>query len=79
MAEQSAEDTTTTFHVEEQEVIYWTSSIDATNKDAAHVLVIENRGGEVVGCKSVSRLVTNVHPVTDKCAEHGCYEKPSER
>lgn len=78
MTTQPAEDTPTSFHVEAQEVIYWTSTIDAPDKDAARILVIEKKCGEVVGQKLVSRLVTNVHPVTDKCTKMGCYDKPSE-
>ena len=78
MTEQPTEDTPTTFHVEEQEVIYWTSAIDAFDKDEAHTLVVEKKQGEIVGREFVSRLVTNVHPVTDKRTERGCYQKPSE-
>ena len=66
------------FHVEEQEVIYYTSAIDASDTDAARILVVEAKSGEVVGHQLVSRLVTNIHPVTDKCGEHGCYGKSSE-
>lgn len=78
MSEQPTDSDPAQFHVEEQEVIYWTSSIDAADKDAAHVLVIEKRGGDVVGRKLVSRLVTNVHLVTDKCTKRGCYQRTSE-
>jgi hypothetical protein len=61
-----------------QEVFYWTYAIDAADKDLARKLVDERKQGEVVGRKLVSRLVTNVHPVTDRCTEQGCYQKPSE-
>lgn len=78
MSEQPTEAAPTSFHVEEQEVFYWTYTIDAADKDAARTLVDEQKKGEVVGRRLVSRLVTNVHEVTDKCTEHGCYHKPSE-
>ncbi len=68
----------TPFHVEVQEVFYWTHVIDADGTDSARTLVEEKKQGEIVGRKLVSRLVTNVHPVTDKCTERGCYEQPSE-
>ncbi len=66
------------FHVEEQEVIYWTSTVDAFDKDEGRTLVSEKKQGEIVGRAFVSRLVTNVHPVTDECTKRGCYQKPSE-
>ena len=65
----------TLFHVEEQEVIYWTSVIDAANKDIARMLIVERKQGELVGHQLVSRLVTNVHPVGERCTEMGCYQK----
>ncbi len=70
-----AEAAPTLFHVEMQEVIYWTYAIDAaSSKDIARTLVDDKKRGEVVGQKLVSRLVTNVHPVTDRCTEQGCYQ-----
>ncbi len=72
MTEQPDEELPTIFHVEEQEVIYWTRAIDASDKDAARVLVIEEGHGEVVGRRMVSRLVTNIHPLTDACDKLGC-------
>lgn len=78
MAEQSTEAAPTLFHVEVQEVFYWTYAIDAARKDLARTLVMEKKRGEVVGRKLVSRLMTNVHPVTDNCTEIGCYQRPSE-
>ncbi len=78
MTAQPTENAPTSFHVEEQEVIYWTSTVDAVDKDTARVLVVERKHGEIVGQELVSRLVTNVHPVTDRCTEQGCYKKPSE-
>lgn len=78
MSEQPTDPAPTLFHVEEQEVIYWTSAIDAANKEDARTLVVENRGGDIIGRKLVSRLVPTVHPVTDKCTERGCYQRTSE-
>jgi hypothetical protein len=63
------------FHVEEQEVIYWRTAVDAADKDAARDLITNGSGeGEVVGKSIVSRLITNVHPVTDGCLDLGCYD-----
>jgi hypothetical protein len=63
------------FHVEEQEVLYWRTAVDAPDKEAARTLVTNGSGtGEVVGKTLVSRLVTNVHQVTDHCADMGCYD-----
>lgn len=76
MTDKKSETAPTLFHVEEQEVFYWVRQIDAANKDLARIFVFENGRGEVVGHHLVSKLVTNIHPVTDKCAELGCYQQP---
>lgn len=71
------------FHAEVQKVFYWTYEIEADDEDAARrraaekvsgVVVVGHpeRARRVVGRKLVSRLVTNVHPVTDACAVRGC-------
>ena len=71
------------FHAEVQKVFYWTYEIEAADQDAARerademvsgVVVAEHpeRARKVIGRKLVSRLVTNVHPITDACAVRGC-------
>ncbi len=63
------------FHVEEQEVIYWRSAVQAKDKDAARDLITGGTGeGEVIGKTLVDRRIANVHPVTDRCADLGCYD-----
>ncbi len=63
------------FHVEEQEVLYWRSAVQATNAEAARDAVTNGSGdGEVIGKTVVSRLVSNVHPVSDGCVTRGCYD-----
>jgi hypothetical protein len=65
----------TLFHVEEQEVIYWRTAVESANAEDARAIVTGGSGdGEVVGKTLVSRLVTNVHPVTDGCVDRGCYD-----
>lgn len=64
----------TLWHVEEQEVYYRTYAVDSARKDIARKLVEEKNQGEVVGRKLVDKRVTNVHPVTDRCADQGCYQ-----
>lgn len=74
-SEQQSEPTRTLFHVEEQEVIYWRTAVDAVDKDAAYTQITNGSGeGEMVGKTLVDRRVTNVHPVTDACIDHGCYD-----
>lgn len=63
------------FHVEEQEVIYWRSAVEATNAEDARAVVTGGSGdGEVIGKTVADRRVTNVHPVVDACVAHGCYD-----
>ena len=73
----------TQFHAEVQKVFYWTYEIEADDQDAAWeradakvsggvVAGHPERARRVVGRKLVSRLVTNVHPVTDTCVVRGC-------
>jgi len=65
----------TLFHVEEQEVIYWRTAVEAASAEDARAVVTGGSGdGEVVGKTVADRRVSNVHPVTDRCAEHGCYD-----
>ena len=71
------------FHAEVQKVFYWMFEMEADDEEAARdraaekvsgVVVAEHpeRARRVVGRKLVSRLVTNVHPVTDACDVRGC-------
>lgn len=63
------------FHVEEQEVTYWRTAVDAPNKEDAYTQITNGSGeGEVVGKTLVDRRVTNVHLVTDACIDMGCYD-----
>ena len=65
----------TLFHVEEQEVIYWRTAVDAVDKDAARDLITNGSGeGEIIGKTVADRRITNVHPVTDHCVNVGCYD-----
>ena len=67
------------FHVEEQEVIYWRTAVEAADLNAARDLITNGSGeGEVIGKTLADRRVSNVHPVTDRCAEHGCYDFDNE-
>lgn len=65
----------TLFHVEMQEVIYRTYSVEATDKAAARVLAQDGNVDEAVGRHLQSLLVTTVHPVEDACAKRDCYER----
>lgn len=63
------------FHVEEQEVLYWRTAVEAANAEDARAVVTSGSGdGEVVGKSVADRRITNVHPVTDHCVERGCYD-----
>lgn len=63
------------FHVEEQEVIYWRTAVDAPDAETARAAVTSGTGiGEVIGKSIADRRVSNVHPVTDSCLERGCYD-----
>jgi len=63
------------YHVEEQEVTYWRTAVDAPDAETARAAVTSGTGiGEVIGKTVADRRVCNVHPVTDRCVEHGCYD-----
>lgn len=63
------------FHIEEQEVLYWRSSVVAPNAEAARTLITNGSGeGQVMGKTIVDRRVTNVHLVTERCTALGCYD-----
>lgn len=65
----------TLFHVEEQEVLYWRTAVDAPDAETARATVTSGKGsGEVIGKSLVDRRVANVHPVTDTCVDRGCYD-----
>lgn len=69
----------TLFHVEMQEVIYRTYSVEAKDKHDARQLAIDGTLDEAVGCHPQSLLVTTTHPVEDACADRrGCYEQPND-
>ena len=63
------------FHVEEQEVIYWRTAVQAKDKDEARDQITDGTSNsEVIGKTLVDRRISNVHPVTDRCADLGCYD-----
>lgn len=69
----------TLFHVEEQQVIYWRTAVEAPNAEAARTLITNGSGeGEVVGKSLADQRITNVHPVTDGCSALGCYDMDHE-
>ena len=63
------------FHVEEQEVIYWRTAVEAVDKEAARTLITNGSGeGELVGKTVADRRITTAHLVTDHCPALGCYD-----
>ncbi len=66
----------TLFHVEMQEVIYRTYSVEAEDGRAARQLALDGTVDEAVGCHPQSLLVTTVHEAEDACAKRDCYEQP---
>lgn len=66
------------FHVEMQEVVYRTYSVEAEDKHAARQLAKDGTLDESVGCHPQSLLVTTVHLVEDACAKRTCYEQPND-
>lgn len=67
------------FHVEEQEVIYWRSAVEAANKEDARTQITNGSGdGEVIGKTIADRRIANVHLVTDHCTRLGCYDFDAE-
>ncbi len=67
---------TTLFHVEMQEVIYRTYSVEAEDKAAARQLAVDGKVDEAVGRHLQSLLPTTVHQVEDACAKRDCYKQP---
>lgn len=69
----------TLFHVEEMETIYWRTAVDAPDAETARAAITSGRGiGEIIGKTIVDRRVSNVHPVTDRCMNIGCYDFDAE-
>lgn len=67
------------FHVEEQEVMYWRSAVEAPDAETARAAITSGTGlGEIIGKTVAHRMVCNVHLVTDNCVKLGCYDFDSE-
>lgn len=63
------------YHIEEQEVLYWRTAVQARNADDACAAITGGTGdGEVIGKTVADRRISNVHLVTDACVERGCYD-----
>ncbi len=68
----------TLFHVEMQEVIYRTYSVEAATKEGVRYLAKAGKLDEAIGCHPQSLLVTTVHEVEDACSKRDCYEQPDD-
>ncbi len=68
----------TLFHVEMQEVVYRTYSVEAEDKAAARKLAQDGTLDESIGCHPQSLLVTTVHSAEDACAKRDCYKQPDD-
>lgn len=68
----------TLFHTEVQEVFYRTYAVEADDANEARANAVDGTVDSAVGFHLVSNLVTNVHPVDDKCVARGCYKEDEE-
>ncbi len=72
------EEAMTLFHVEMQEVVYRTYSVEAKDKNAARKLAADGKVDEPIGCQLQSLLPTTTHQVEDTCVAAGCYKQPDD-
>jgi hypothetical protein len=62
------------FHVEIQQVLYWTYAIEADTKEVAEAMLREGYGDrEVVGRRTVHIKVTQSHVPAESCIQKQCY------